>query len=70
MLSVLEANPIFYVLNPKFVKRDSMSLEREIDILGADGVPLGISAVPFSVPGKVAVWLEGNSMGPIYFFYM
>lgn len=61
VLSVLEANPIFNVLNPKFVKRDSMSLEREIDILGADGVPLGISAVPFSVPGKVALWLEGNS---------
>lgn len=61
VLSVLESNPIFNVLNPKFVKRDSMSLEREIDILGGDGLPLGISVVPFSVPGKVALWLEGNS---------
>ena len=61
VLSVLEANPIFNVLNPNFVRRDSVILEQEIDIIGPDGVALGISVVPFSVPGKVALWLEDET---------
>jgi len=61
VLSVLEANPIFNVLNPNFVRRDPVILEQEIDMIGPDGVALGISVVPFSVPGKVALWLEDET---------
>lgn len=48
----LRANPIFNALNPAFVQRQSVSLDRPFDLPG------GIVAELFSVPGKVALYLE------------
>ncbi len=63
VLSVLEANSIFNVLNPQFVAREPMALNEELEIMRPDGAALGISVVPFAVPGKVALWLEDESQG-------
>ncbi|MEM7467805.1 MAG: pyrroloquinoline quinone biosynthesis protein PqqB [Pseudomonadota bacterium] len=63
VLSVLEANSIFNVLNPKFVNREPIQLDQEIDVVDGAGEPLGIKIVPFAVPGKVALWLEDEKKG-------
>jgi pyrroloquinoline quinone biosynthesis protein B len=55
ILSVLESNPIFNVLNPEFVSRDRLTLEQPV---GLDG---GATIVPFAVPGKVPLYLEGDA---------
>ena len=56
ILSVLERNPIFNVLNPEFVRRRRLSLERPVEL---DGGP---TIVPFAVPGKVPLYLEGDAL--------
>ncbi len=61
--SVLNANTIFNVLNPKFVNRHPMALNEELDLTRTDGGSLGITIVPFAVPGKVALWLEDEQQG-------
>jgi pyrroloquinoline quinone biosynthesis protein B len=63
VLDVLAANSIFNVLNPAFVERRTMVLDRLLDLSRSDGEPLGIRIVPFAVPGKVALWLEDASRG-------
>jgi pyrroloquinoline quinone biosynthesis protein B len=55
ILSVLESNPIFNVLNPEFVRRERLTLEQAV---GLDG---GATIVPFAVPGKVPLYLEGDA---------
>ena len=64
VLSVLEANPVFNVLNPAFVSREPMRLDEPFPILCPDGSPAGMVVTPFAVPGKVALWLEDESKGP------
>lgn len=63
VLSVLEANSIFNVLNPKFVNRQAIRLDEEIALQDGHGVDLGIRVLPFAVPGKVALWLEDEKKG-------
>ncbi|MEX2482706.1 MAG: pyrroloquinoline quinone biosynthesis protein PqqB [Gammaproteobacteria bacterium] len=63
VLSVLEANSIFNVLNPAFVERRPLVLEQACALTRGDGRELGISITPFAVPGKVALWLEDTSRG-------
>ncbi len=63
VLSVLAANSIFNVLNPDFVVREAIALEQACMLAHPDGRVLGISVVPFAVPGKVALWLEDASRG-------
>ena len=63
VLSVLEANSIFGVLNPKFVSRIPIELDKTLTLTTADGEPLGINVIPFAVPGKVALWLENEAAG-------
>lgn len=58
VLSVLEANSIFNVLNPEFVERRRMRLGERFEPAGHDGDGLGIAVTPFAVPGKVALYLE------------
>src|SRR5690606_8496149 len=60
---VLAANSIFNVLNPEFVRREPLALDVPRELLGPDGSPLGLSIVPFAVPGKVALWLENAFAG-------
>jgi len=64
VLSVLENNSIFNVLNPKFVKRKPIKLDEPINLEYSNGEDSGITVIPFAVPGKVALWLEDESKGP------
>lgn len=61
VLDVLGANSVFNVLNPQFVSREPVTLEERVEILRPDGETTGIAVRPFSVPGKVALWLEDAS---------
>jgi pyrroloquinoline quinone biosynthesis protein B len=56
ILAVLESNPIFDVLNPEFVRRRRLRLEQPLEL---DGGP---TIVPFTVPGKVPLYLEGDAL--------
>ena len=56
ILEVLERNPIFNVLNPEFVRRQPLTLEQPVEL---DGGP---TMVPFAVPGKVPLYLEGAAL--------
>jgi pyrroloquinoline quinone biosynthesis protein B len=55
ILGVLERNPIFDVLNSEFVRRRRMLLEQPVELEG------GPTIVPFAVPGKVPLYLEGDA---------
>lgn len=63
VLHVLASNSIFNVLNPAFVKREPMQLDVPLELQKPDGASSGIAVTPFSVPGKVALWLEDASKG-------
>ena len=63
VLGVLEANTVFNVLNPKFVERQPLTLGQPHALARADGASLGVTIVPFAVPGKVALWLEDPTKG-------
>jgi len=56
ILDVLARNPIFDVLNPSYVTRHRLALEQPAEILP------GLRVIPFAVPGKVALYLEGESL--------
>ena len=56
--SVLDANAIFNVVNREHVPRRPVQLNESMPILDAAGVPTGIWIETFTVPGKVALWLE------------
>jgi pyrroloquinoline quinone biosynthesis protein B len=58
VLDVLAANSIFNVLNPHFVARRALAVGRAVDLADHDGTPSGLSVEAFSVPGKVALYLE------------
>lgn len=60
---VLADNKVFNVLNPQFVKREVLTLDQPTELVNVDGSPSGIVVVPFSVPGKVALWLEDATKG-------
>ena len=63
ILDVLAANPIFGVLNPEFVAREAVELDRPFDLVNADGQPSGLTVIAFAVPGKVALYLEDAAAG-------
>ncbi|MGI9449519.1 MAG: pyrroloquinoline quinone biosynthesis protein PqqB, partial [Geminicoccaceae bacterium] len=56
ILDVLAANPIFSALNPEFVERRAFALDDSVDVGN------GLTIRPFAVPGKVALYLEGDSV--------
>jgi pyrroloquinoline quinone biosynthesis protein B len=58
VLGVLAANSIFNVLNPDYVARRPMTLGQPVDLATRDGAPSGLRVEAFSVPGKVALYLE------------
>lgn len=56
--SVLDDNAIFNVVNREHVPRRPVQLNESMPILDAAGEPTGICIETFTVPGKVALWLE------------
>lgn len=54
--AVLDANPIFAALNPSVVTRAEVALDRPFAL-----VP-GMAAMLFAVPGKVPLYLEGDTV--------
>ncbi len=63
VLEVIGKNSIFNVLNPKFVKKLPIELESILKLNDTEDNFSGLSIKPFSVPGKVALWLEDESKG-------
>jgi pyrroloquinoline quinone biosynthesis protein B len=50
---------VFGVLNPEFVKRETVELEQEVD------TGLGFSITPFVAPGKIPLYLESKNEAEI-----
>jgi pyrroloquinoline quinone biosynthesis protein B len=63
VLAALDANPIFGVLNPRFVRQEALDLGAPLTLRDADGAELGLTVEPFAVPGKVALYLENPEAG-------
>ncbi|HZB93890.1 MAG TPA: pyrroloquinoline quinone biosynthesis protein PqqB [Stellaceae bacterium] len=62
VLAVLEANSIFNVLGRAWVARRALPLDAPLALAAQDGTPLGLSLEAFSVPGKVALYLEDGAI--------
>jgi pyrroloquinoline quinone biosynthesis protein B len=58
VLDVLARNSIFNVLDPVFVTRRTVDTDCDVRLLDQAGVPLGLNVQAFTVPGKIALWLE------------
>lgn len=58
VLSVLEQNPIFNVVDPALVERRELALNTLSHILNWRHEPTGVTVEAFPVPGKVALFLE------------
>jgi pyrroloquinoline quinone biosynthesis protein B len=60
VLTVLESNSIFNVLDPALVPRRPLPLHGELKVCDADGRETGVTIESFAVPGKVALYLEDS----------
>lgn len=60
VLSVLDDNAIFNVLNPAYVERRRIRLGETFEPHSREGAGLGLAVTPFAVPGKVALYLEDS----------
>ena len=60
VLSVLNSNSIFNVLNEKNVPRRPIEVNETFEPTLPDGSPSGIEILPFAVPGKSPWYLEGK----------
>ena len=61
--SVLKENTIFNVLNPDYVDRRNLEMNKKFEIKSKEGKDLNIEIEAFEVPGKIALWLEDESKG-------
>ncbi|MCH8997672.1 MAG: pyrroloquinoline quinone biosynthesis protein PqqB [Proteobacteria bacterium] len=59
----LDANPIFRILNPRFVRRQALPLGQPLALQAPDGEDIGLTVEPFAVPGKIALYLEDPDAG-------
>jgi pyrroloquinoline quinone biosynthesis protein B len=62
--AVLDANPIFEVLDRGIVPRHPVGLDQETPLRAADGARLGLTLRLFAVPGKVPLYLEQPGVTP------
>lgn len=62
VLGILAANSIFNILNPEIVARRSLPTNRVTPLTGPEG-PMGLEVEAFTVPGKIALYLEDASKG-------
>jgi len=63
VLRVLRANSVFNVLDARLVPRRELPLNREVELLFANGTSSGLTIETFAVPGKIALYLEDMSKG-------
>jgi pyrroloquinoline quinone biosynthesis protein B len=66
VLSALDANAIFNVLDRSVVRREQLPLEVEVRLGSDEAGDDDLSITAFAVPGKVALWLEemdGRDLG-------
>lgn len=61
VLAVLDANPIFNVLDRVIVPRRELLAGGEFEICDADDHGTGVRIESFAVPGKVALYMEDSS---------
>lgn len=61
VLSVLEGNSIFNVLNRDLVPRQRIEIDAAFEPMLQDGTPFGLTVEAFEVPGKRAWYLEGTA---------
>lgn len=59
-LGMIEANPMFRALDPAYVARREIDLDRPVAVTDFDGRPLGLTVEAFAVPGKVALYAEAR----------
>ena len=62
--AVLDANPVFEVLNRGIVKRQQMELDAPTPVPLPGGGPSGLTVELFAVPGKVPLYLETSDEMP------
>jgi pyrroloquinoline quinone biosynthesis protein B len=60
--AILAENRIFSVLNPEFVKRRALPLGTRTPISTAAGAPTGLEIEAYPVPGKPALYMEGQGL--------
>ena len=58
--AILDANPIFEVLNRAIVSRDTVRLDQPTPIPRPGGGMTGLTVTLFAVPGKVPLYMEHN----------
>jgi pyrroloquinoline quinone biosynthesis protein B len=63
VLAALAGNGIFDVLDSRLVRRVPLTTGKPTELVG-DGAPLGLAVEAFTVPGKVALYLEDPDAGP------
>jgi pyrroloquinoline quinone biosynthesis protein B len=63
VLSLLDANSIFNVLDREKVPRRAIEIDVPFDLVLQDGTPSGLTAEAFEVPGKSAWYLETTEHG-------
>jgi len=61
--SVLKENSIFNVLNPDYVDRRELPMNKSFELLKKNGEGSDLMVEAFEVPGKIALWLEDESKG-------
>ena len=62
--AVLDANPIFEVLDRDIVTRHAMQMDREYHLSYPNNVASGLSVTSFAVSGKVPLYLERSAPTP------
>jgi pyrroloquinoline quinone biosynthesis protein B len=62
VLDILDANPIFEVLDRSLVGRQPMALDQVTRLRLPGGEDSGIEIIPFRVPGKPPLYLEGEAI--------
>lgn len=55
---IVAANAVFNVLDRQLVPRRALALDAVQAVLDADGADSGVRVEAFTIPGKVALWLE------------
>lgn len=66
IFSVLDENPIFRVLDPQIVSRKALSVGPTEVLCGPDGKDAGLRLACFTVPGKVALYMEDAEQGETF----